>query len=112
MVVIQTKFATPEDKEALARGFASSGKPGTGSVDGDIIAFSSEIAKCVQPISQQWRKLTRCGTRSLIESLGLTTRLRDYNIPREDIPRIVERTIGKSSGELYDQVTGIMEGAF
>jgi hypothetical protein len=45
VVAIQTKFATPEDKEALARGLTSSGKPGTGSVDGDIIAFSSEIAR-------------------------------------------------------------------
>jgi len=93
VVAIQTKFATPENKEALARGLTSSGKSGTGSVDGDIIAFSSEIA-------------------SLIDSLGLTTRLRDYNIPREDIPRIVEKTIGKSSGELYDQVMEIMEKAF
>ena len=44
VVAIQTKFATAEDKEALARGLGSSGKPSTGSVDGDIIAFSSEIA--------------------------------------------------------------------
>jgi len=58
------------------------------------------------------RELTTAETCSLIDSLGLTTRLRDYNIPREDIPRIVERTIGKSSGELYDQVTEVMEKAF
>jgi len=50
--------------------------------------------------------------RSLISSLGLTTKLRDYKIPREDIPRIVEKTIGKSSGELHDQVMEIMEKAF
>ena len=62
--------------------------------------------------SQHLRELTRCGNHSLIDSLGLTTRLSDYNIPREDIPRIVEKTIGKSSGELYDQVTEIMEMAF
>lgn len=58
------------------------------------------------------RELTRSGNRSLIDSLGLTTRLRDYNVPKEDIPRIVEKTIGKSSGELYDQVTEVMEKAF
>lgn len=45
VVAIQTKIATPEDKEALARGLTASGKPGTGTVDGDIIAFSSEIAR-------------------------------------------------------------------
>ena len=57
-------------------------------------------------------ELTRCGNRSLVDSLGLTTKLRDYNIPREDIPGIVERTIGKSSGELYDQLMEIMDAAF
>jgi len=92
-VAIQTEFATPDDREALARGLIASGKPSTGSTDGDIIAFSSEIT-------------------NLIDSLGLTTRLSDYNIPREDIPRIVERTIGKTAGELYDRVTQIMEKAF
>jgi alcohol dehydrogenase YqhD (iron-dependent ADH family) len=63
-------------------------------------------------ILQRFRELTRCGNRSLIDSLGLTTRLRDYNISKEDIPQIVEKTIGKSSGELYDQVTEVMEKAF
>jgi len=93
VVAIQAEFATPVDKEALARGLNASGKPSTGSIDGDIIAFSSEIT-------------------NLIDSLGLTTRLSDYNIPREDIPRIVEKAIGKNSGELYDRVVQIMEGAF
>jgi len=59
-----------------------------------------------------WGELTRCGNRSLIDSLGLTTKLRDYNIPREDIPQIVERTIGKSSGELHDQLMEIMDTVF
>ncbi|KAF9792661.1 alcohol dehydrogenase IV [Thelephora terrestris] len=93
VVAIQTEFAASDDKEALARGLTASGKPSTGSIDGDIIAFSSEIT-------------------NLIDSLGLTTRLSDYNIPREDIPRIVEKAIGKSSGELYDRVMQIMEKAF
>ena len=57
-------------------------------------------------------ELTCCGNRSLIDSLGLTTKLRDYNIPREDIPGIVERTIGKTSGELHDQLMEIMDTAF
>ena len=66
----------------------------------------------------EWTDLTnsdradRCGNRSLIDSLGLTTKLSDCNIPREDIPRIVERTVGKPSGELYDRVTEVMEKAF
>lgn len=45
VVAIQTELATPEDKEALARGLTASGKSSTGSIDGDIIAFSSEITK-------------------------------------------------------------------
>lgn len=65
-----------------------------------------------KPISQSLGELTRYGNRSLIESLGLTTKLRDYNIPREDIPRIVERTIGKTSGELHDQLMEIMDAVF
>jgi hypothetical protein len=44
-VAIQTEFATQENKEALAHGLIASGKPSTGLIDGDIIAFSSEIAK-------------------------------------------------------------------
>ena len=50
--------------------------------------------------------------RSLINSLGLATKLNDYNVPKEDIPGIVEKTVGKNSGELYDQVNQIMEKAF
>jgi hypothetical protein len=44
--------------------------------------------------------------------LGLATKLSDYNIPKEDIPGIVEKAVGKNSGELYDQVVQIMEKAF
>ena len=45
VVAIQAEFATPEDKEALARGLTASGKPSTGSIDGDILTFSSEIGR-------------------------------------------------------------------
>lgn len=45
VVAIQTELATPEDKEALSRGLIASGKVSTGSIDGDITAFSTEIAK-------------------------------------------------------------------
>lgn len=61
---------------------------------------------------QNPRELTCRGDYSLIDSLGLTTKLSEYNVPKEDIPRIVEKTVGKSSGELYDQVVEVMEKAF
>jgi len=93
VVALKADVASEEDKKALARGWTCQGNPSTGSVEGDIMQLSSQITQ-------------------LIDTLGLTTNLNKYNVPKEDIPSIIEQTIGTRTGDMYDRLVKLVEGLF
>jgi len=93
VVALQAEVASKEDKEALARGLRYIGKHSTGSVEGDIQRLASEI-------------------KQLVNTLGLTTNLTQYKVPKGDIPIIVEKAVGAKTGALYDGVVKIVEGLY
>ncbi|KAJ7767391.1 iron-containing alcohol dehydrogenase [Mycena maculata] len=71
VVALQTRMASPEDKECLANALFYLREPSTGSIDGDILKLSSLIA-------------------GLVENLGLKSTLGEYNVPREDLPKLCQ----------------------
>ncbi|KAJ7477215.1 alcohol dehydrogenase IV [Mycena galericulata] len=71
VVALQARIASPEDKECLANALFYLREPSTGSVDGDILKLSELIA-------------------GLVEKLGLKSSLTEYNVPREDLPKLAQ----------------------
>jgi alcohol dehydrogenase class IV len=49
---------------------------------------------------------------ALVNDLGLDSDLRNYSVGKDQIPVITQRASGQQSGELYDQVKGLVEGLF
>ena len=48
----------------------------------------------------------------LVHQLGLTTRLGDKGVGKDQIPVIVKRATGTESGAVYDKVTELVKGLF
>jgi hypothetical protein len=48
--------------------------------------------------------------RRLVEELGLQSTLREYNVPKEDIPKIAQGLGGKDVEELLDGIYGLNSG--
>ncbi|KAI0743394.1 alcohol dehydrogenase IV [Daedaleopsis nitida] len=71
VVALKAEVASQEDKRWLANALYHIRKPSTGTVEGDVLALSLNIQR-------------------LVDDLGLHSTLSEYNVPREDIPRIAE----------------------
>ncbi|TDL26149.1 alcohol dehydrogenase IV [Rickenella mellea] len=93
VVALQAEVASAEDKEVLADALWHIKVPSTGSVDGDVLKLSEEIA-------------------SLVTKLGLRTDLAAFNIPRSDVPKIAELTVGSTSNALYPKVVQLLDGLY
>ncbi|KAJ7638386.1 alcohol dehydrogenase IV [Roridomyces roridus] len=71
VVALQSRIASPDDKECLASALFYLHEPSTGSVDGDILKLSELIA-------------------GLVETLGLKSTLSEYKVPREDFVKLAQ----------------------
>jgi len=75
VVELKAETASQEDKESLAQALFYLSEPSTGSTEGDVRRFATLI-------------------RTLVDDLGLKSTLRDYNVPKADLPDIAARASG------------------
>ena len=48
----------------------------------------------------------------LIGNLGLTSKLSEYKVPKEDLPQIAERSLGRANDPLHSRVVKLLEDLF
>ena len=48
----------------------------------------------------------------LVDKLGLTSTLTEYKVPREDIPKIAEKALGRENDPLHPKVVQLLEGLY
>ncbi|KAL5484781.1 hypothetical protein ACEPAI_7423 [Sanghuangporus weigelae] len=80
VIALQARFASPEDKEALARALFYLKIESAGNVEKDI-------------------RLLAHAVEHLVAKLGLTTSLGDYGVPREDLLKIAQGALGEAGVE-------------
>ncbi|KAJ3909162.1 alcohol dehydrogenase IV [Lentinula edodes] len=93
VVELMAEIGTEQDKEYLAKALFFLRKPSTGTVEGDVLALSASI-------------------KQLVADLGLSTTLTDYNVPRDDIPTIVQNTLGTETHPVFPKVVKLLEGLY
>jgi len=93
VVRLKAEVASEEEKEWLANAIFYLRKPSTGSKEGDIRRLAEEIQE-------------------LVNSLGLHSTLKEYNVPREDIPKIVELAIGRKDDPNFTKVAQLLENLY
>ncbi|KZT26790.1 alcohol dehydrogenase IV [Neolentinus lepideus HHB14362 ss-1] len=93
VVALKAETGSQEDKEWLAGALFHLRQPSIGSVEGDVLQLSKSINK-------------------LVTDLGLKSSLVQYNIPKEDIPDIVERAMGTKEDPTYQKVVKLLEGIY
>ncbi|EKM54125.1 uncharacterized protein PHACADRAFT_145770 [Phanerochaete carnosa HHB-10118-sp] len=93
VVALMAETACHEDKEWLANAIFYLRIPSSGSLDKDILTLSDAI-------------------RGLVDKLGLTSTLTEYIVPKEDLPKIAERTLGRADGPLYPEVVKLLENMY
>ncbi|PCH43470.1 alcohol dehydrogenase IV [Wolfiporia cocos MD-104 SS10] len=98
VVALKAQVATEEDKEWLAGALFHLREPSTGSLDSDVFKLSGLI-------------IDRVASR-LVAELGLTSTLKEYNVPRSDPPNIAERALGSRADSVYPRVVTLLEGLY
>ncbi|KAI0743395.1 alcohol dehydrogenase IV [Daedaleopsis nitida] len=93
VVALKAEIASAEDKAWLADALFHIRKPSTGSVEGDVSALSLAIQQ-------------------LVDGLGLRSTLSQYNVPREDIPKIAEQAVGSTDDPVYPKVVALLEALY
>ncbi|KAH7902932.1 hypothetical protein BJ138DRAFT_1168721, partial [Hygrophoropsis aurantiaca] len=96
----KAQVGSADDKQSLAQALFYLREESTGSVDGDVRKLSHLI-------------------NDLVIRLGLKSTLKEYNVPREDLPKIAQLAIdamlllGEPPSQLVDsQVVGILESIY
>ncbi|KAI6046103.1 alcohol dehydrogenase IV [Pisolithus marmoratus] len=90
VVALKAETAMEEDKATLAKVLFYLGEPSTGTTEGDVVRLSSMI-------------------NGLVEKLGLRSNLTTYDVPREDLPKISQLTIGSAEDPLYPKVVELLQ---
>ena len=49
---------------------------------------------------------------SLVDDLSLHSTLTEYNVPREDVPKIVERALGTKDHAIFPKVVTLLESRY
>ena len=49
---------------------------------------------------------------SLVDSLGLKSTLTEYNVPRDDIPKVAELAVGKKDDIIFPKVVKLLESLY
>ncbi|XP_006461160.1 hypothetical protein AGABI2DRAFT_192693 [Agaricus bisporus var. bisporus H97] len=89
-VALQARVGTQENKEFVAAALKYIDEPSTGTVDGDILKFSSRID-------------------GLVRDLGLHSTLSEYNVPRGDLPAIAAHALGGEGHVSFGEVLKMLE---
>ncbi|KAL2037834.1 hypothetical protein N7G274_009308 [Stereocaulon virgatum] len=88
--VVKLKAQNLEDAAQIARALPFVGQSRSGDDKKDAIKVGDAIEQ-------------------LVKDLGLETRLKDYDVGKDQVPTIVNRATGAESGSLYDSVFEIVE---
>ncbi|EON66042.1 hypothetical protein W97_05285 [Coniosporium apollinis CBS 100218] len=91
--VIKLKAQKPEDAAQIARVLAVIGQSRTGDDRQDATKVGDEILK-------------------LVDSLGLKTNLKEYNVGDDQVTVIANRATGAKEGELYDKVLELVRNLY
>jgi len=89
-VALKAEVASEEDKEWLSNALPYLTQDKTGSLDGDVLKLSKLID-------------------NLVSDLGLKSTLAEYNVPREDLPKIAELSVGSKADPTYPKVVKLLE---
>ncbi|KAF9464993.1 alcohol dehydrogenase IV [Collybia nuda] len=92
-VALQSRIASQENKEHLAKSLFYLQEASTGSVDGDVRLLSSMI-------------------QDLIVQLGLKASLSEYKVPTQDLPGIAEGALGNQDEPIFSEVVKLLEGLY
>ncbi|KAJ9635823.1 hypothetical protein H2201_000184 [Coniosporium apollinis] len=91
--VLKLKAQKPEDAAQIARVLPLIGQPRSGNDREDAIKVGDEILK-------------------LVDSLGLKTNLKEYNVGDDQATVIANRATGVKEGELYDKVLELVRNLY
>ncbi|KNZ72832.1 NAD-dependent methanol dehydrogenase [Termitomyces sp. J132] len=92
-VALQTKIASQDHKELLAKTLFYLQQPSTGSVEGDILKLSSLIHR-------------------LVSDLGLQSNLAQYNVPHADLHKIAGGALGSQDDPNLPQVVEMLKNLY
>ncbi|KAH9914025.1 iron-containing alcohol dehydrogenase [Fomitopsis serialis] len=92
-VALKAEVASEDDKEWLSNTLWYLAQDKTGSLDGDVLKLSKLID-------------------NLVSDLGLKSTLSEYNVPREDLPKIAELSVGSKDDPTYPKVVKLLEGLY
>lgn len=84
--VVAIKAEDPNSAAQLARDLEAIGGKRTGDDKADALTFSKEIEK-------------------LVKGLGLETRLKDYDVGEDQIPKITQTATRSTEGDMYEKVS-------
>ncbi|KXN85376.1 NAD-dependent methanol dehydrogenase [Leucoagaricus sp. SymC.cos] len=92
-IALQAEVGTQENKEFVAGALKHIGEPSTGTIDGDILKFSSHIER-------------------LIRELGLQSALSEYNVPRGDLRELAAQALGGADHSDMEKVVQMLEDMY
>ncbi|KAL4074110.1 hypothetical protein V8B97DRAFT_1864588 [Scleroderma yunnanense] len=93
VISLKAETASEEDKAVLADALFYLKEPSTNSVEGDVKRLSSMINK-------------------LVMDLGLHSDLASYDVPRQDLTKIVQLTLRDAENPLYLRLVELMESIY
>ncbi|GJE95880.1 alcohol dehydrogenase IV [Phanerochaete sordida] len=93
VVALKAETASREDKEWLANALFYLRIPPSGSIDKDILILSDAI-------------------RNLVRNLGLASTLAEYKVPKEDLPLIAEKALGRADDPVHSKVVKLLESLY
>jgi len=92
-IALQSRIASQEDKASLSEALFYLHQPSSGSVEKDVQRLSQLIS-------------------NLVNDLGLTSNLAEYDVPEEDLPKIAELAIGSKIEPTFTLVTNLLKGLY
>ncbi|KAJ3554504.1 hypothetical protein NM688_g3074 [Phlebia brevispora] len=93
VIALQTELASEDNKKWLAGALFYLHESSTGTTEGDIRKLSTLV-------------------QGLVDSLGLHSTLTEYNVPKEDVPGIVERSMGTKDHPVFPKVVKAVENLY
>ncbi|KIM69257.1 hypothetical protein SCLCIDRAFT_104102 [Scleroderma citrinum Foug A] len=93
VVSLKAETASDKDKAALADALFYLKEPRTNSIKGDVKRLSAMISE-------------------LVVNLGLRSDLASYDVPKQDLTKITQLTLGSAEDPLYQRVVELLESIY
>ncbi|TRM69933.1 hypothetical protein BD626DRAFT_475802 [Schizophyllum amplum] len=93
VVALKADTASEEDKQSLAKALFYIQEPSTGDVRKDVLTLASRI-------------------NNLVDSLGLTSNLEAFKVPKENLSSIATQAVGSQEDPLVPKVVSLLEDIY